>query len=74
MSVVSGTGWTLYASSDPSSRGLVAYPTFAIGRLVNSSVLTMTSAPRGTSAMFAFSAAGFIATSTLGASPGVRMS
>ncbi len=34
----------------------------------------MISAPRGMSSMFAFSAAGFIATSTLGASPGVRMS
>src|SRR5882757_1487138 len=34
----------------------------------------MISAPRGTSAMFAFRAAGFMATRTLGASPGVRMS
>ncbi|CAM5478443.1 hypothetical protein STENM327S_01535 [Streptomyces tendae] len=34
----------------------------------------MISAPRGRSPTFAFSAAGFIATSTLGASPGVRMS
>ncbi len=34
----------------------------------------MISAPRGTSPMFAFSAAGFIATRTFGASPGVRMS
>lgn len=45
-----------------------------MARFANSSVLTMTSPPRGTSAMFAFSAAGFIATSTFGASPGVRMS
>ena len=42
--------------------------------MVNSSVLTMMSAPRGRSSMLAFSAAGFIATSTSGASPGVRMS
>lgn len=52
----------------------MSYPTFCMARLVNSSVLTMISAPRGTSAMFAFSAAGFIATRTFGASPGVRMS
>jgi len=42
--------------------------------LVNSSVLTISSAPGGRSFRFAFSAAGFIATSTSGASPGVRMS
>jgi hypothetical protein len=45
-----------------------------MARLVNSSVLTMISAPRGRSPTFAFKAAGFIATSTFGASPGVRMS
>jgi hypothetical protein len=43
-------------------------------RVVNSSVLTMIVAPRGRSARLALSAAGFIATSTSGASPGVRMS
>jgi hypothetical protein len=41
---------------------------------VNSSVLTMISAPRGRSGRFAFNAAGFMATSTFGESPGVRMS
>ncbi len=72
--VVSGTGWTLKPSSEPSSSGDWAYPTFCMARLVNSSVLTMISAPRGTSARLALSAAGFIATRTFGASPGVRMS
>ena len=38
---------------------------------MNSSVSTMTVPPRGRSGRFAFSAAGFIATSTVGASPGV---
>ena len=41
---------------------------------MNSSVFTMMSAPRGRSPMLAFRAAGFIATSTSGASPGVMMS
>ena len=41
---------------------------------MNSSVLAMMSAPRGRSSRLALSAAGFIATSTSGASPGVRMS
>ena len=41
---------------------------------MNSSVLTMIVAPRGTSPRLAISAAGFIATSTSGASPGVSTS
>ena len=41
---------------------------------MNSSVLAMMSAPRGTSFRLALSAAGFMATSTSGLSPGVRMS
>ena len=41
---------------------------------MNASSLTMIVAPRSSSGRFALSAAGFIATSTLGASPGVRMS
>jgi hypothetical protein len=65
---------TLYASSDPSSSGFVAYPTFARARLVKSWVSTMIVPPRGTSARLAFSAAGFIATRTSGRSPGVMMS
>jgi hypothetical protein len=61
-------------SREPSSRGDAAYPTLARLRLENSSVSTMMLAPRGTSARLAFRAAGFIATSTSGASPGVRTS
>jgi hypothetical protein len=71
---VSATGCSAYASSEPSSSGFASYPTLARLRRVNSSVFTMMSAPRGRSSRFALSAAGFIATSTFGASPGVRMS
>ena len=46
----------------------------ASARAVKSWVSMMSVAPFGTSARFAFSAAGFIATSTSGRSPGVRMS
>ena len=41
---------------------------------MNASRLTISVPPFGRSRMFVFSAAGFIATSTFGASPGVRMS
>ena len=41
---------------------------------MNASSLAMIVAPRSSVARFAFSAAGFIATSTFGVSPGVRMS
>ena len=41
---------------------------------MNASALTISVPPFGRSLMFVFSAAGFIATSTFGASPGVRMS
>ena len=41
---------------------------------MNASSLTISVAPRSNSARFAFNAAGFIATSTFGLSPGVRMS
>ncbi|CAO5175846.1 hypothetical protein FAIPA1_30097 [Frankia sp. AiPs1] len=71
---VSGTRWTTYSSSVPSVSGSVAYPAFFRFPLVNASVLTMRFAPEGRSFRFAFSAAGFIATRTSGASPGVRMS
>src|SRR5664280_2819784 len=71
---VSGIGCTRNSSSEPSSSGLAAYPTLARLRLVNSSVLTMMSAPLGSSRRLALSAAGFIATSTSGASPGVMIS
>ncbi len=61
-------------SSESSSSGFESYPTFVRFRLVNSSVLTMRMPPSGRSTTFALSAAGFIATSTSGRSPGVRMS
>ena len=41
---------------------------------MNASLLTISVPPFGRSLMFVFSAAGFIATSTFGWSPGVRMS
>ena len=41
---------------------------------MNASVSTISVAPFGRSRRFVFSAAGFIATSTSGRSPGVRMS
>ena len=41
---------------------------------MNASASTISVPPFGRSAMFVFRAAGFIATSTFGASPGVRMS
>ena len=70
VSEVSLTGCTWYSARLPSSTGLTAYPTLARFRLVNSSVSTMIVPPRGRSCRFAFRAAGFIATSTVGASPG----
>ena len=63
---VKAIGWSRYASKDSSSNGLSWYPTFSTFRLVNSSVFTMRSEPRGRSAMLALSAAGFMATSTFG--------
>ena len=72
--LVRGRAWTFHDSRVSSSSGLVAQPTFLRLRVVNSSVLTMIVAPRGTSARLALRAAGFIATSTSGASPGVRTS
>ena len=71
---VSATACTLNSSSEPSSMGFDVKPTFSRLRLVNSSVFRIRSAPRGRSLMFAFRAAGFIATRTFGASPGVVMS
>src|SRR5664280_2733097 len=67
------TACTWYSDRLPSSIGLAAYPTLVRLRLVNSSVSTMTMPPRGRSPMLAFRAAGFIATSTVGASPGVTI-
>src|SRR3954463_10904260 len=72
--VVSGTLTSRQPSSEPSSWGLVAYPTFARLRGENSSESRISSPPPGRSDRLALSAAGFIATSTSGASPGVMMS
>jgi len=71
---VRATGCTRYASSEPSSSGLASYPTFVRLRSSNASELTRIVEPGGSSARLALRAAGFIATSTLGASPGVTMS
>ncbi len=74
VSEVSGTECTWNSPSDSSSSGFVAYPAFCRLRSLNASELTISVPPFGRSLMFVFSAAGFIATSTFGASPGVRMS
>ena len=74
VSDVIGIRWTRYPLSDPSSNGFDEYPAFSKLRLLNASSLTISVAPRSSSARFALSAAGFIATSTFGLSPGVRMS
>src|SRR5438105_8828972 len=74
VSDVNGTECSWYSASDPSSSGFVSYAAFCRLRSLNASELTISVPPLGRSLMFVFSAAGFIATSTLGASPGVRMS
>ena len=61
-------------ASPSRSSGLASYPALARLRVVKSAVSTMIAAPLGRSPTLAFSAAGFIATSTSGASPAVRMS
>ena len=71
---VRSTGWRAYSSREPSSSGFAAYPALVRLRVVKSAESTMTVAPLGRSPRLARSAAGFIATSTSGASPGVRMS
>src|SRR5581483_7731379 len=72
--VVSGIACTWKSASEPSSSGFVAYPALSRLRSVNASELTINVPPFGRSFTFVFSAAGFIATSTFGRSPGVRMS
>ena len=76
---VRSTGWTWKSPSgswaSPSrSSGLTSYPALSRLRLEKSWVSTMIAAPFGRSPTLAFSAAGFIATSTSGRSPAVRMS
>ena len=58
----------------PSSSGLLSYLAFSRLRLVNSPVSIITRPPVLSAAKFTFSAAGFIATSTSGASPAVSIS
>jgi hypothetical protein len=71
---VSSKACTAYSSSASVSSGSSAYPAFFRFRLVKSWLSTMIVAPFFRSPRFALSAAGFIATSTSGESPGVRMS
>ena len=71
---VSATSCTWKPSSVPSASGLVSYPAFWRLRSPKASVLTISTPPFGRSLRFVFSAAGFIATSTFGWSPGVKMS
>ncbi len=70
----SATSCTWKSASEPSSSGFAGYPAFCRLRSLNASVLTMTVPPFARSPRLTFSAAGFIATSTFGWSPGVRMS
>src|SRR5262245_57821215 len=71
---VSCTAWTCKSPREPSSSGFASYPAFFRLRSVNASVSTISVPPLGRSPRFVFNAAGFIATSTSGRSPGVRMS
>ena len=74
VSEVMGTSYTVKALRLPSVTGLAAYPALARARSSKASTLTMRTPPAGRSCTFVFRAAGFMATKTLGASPGVRMS
>src|SRR6476469_5909162 len=72
--LVIGTCTTWYDARDPLSSGLASYPTLVRFRSSNASEFTRIVEPGGSSFWLALAAAGFIATSTLGASPGVTMS
>src|SRR3954447_19784178 len=71
---VSGTLTSCHLSSEPSSSGLLAYPTLVRFRSENSSESMISRLPPGRSPRLAFRAAGFMTTRTSGASPGVMMS
>ena len=71
---VSSKACTSYSASESFSSGFSAYAALFRLRVVKSWESTMIVAPFLMSARFALSAAGFIATSTSGESPGVRMS
>ncbi len=74
VSEVIGTSNTRNSESVPSCRGLEVKPAFARLRSSKESTLIRSDPPGVTSPRFALRAAGFMATSTWGASPGVRMS
>src|SRR3954471_22906173 len=71
---VRSSAWTAYSERVSSSSGFSVYPAFDRLRAVKSWLSTTIVAPFGRSPRLARKAAGFIATSTSGASPGVRMS
>ena len=68
------TVWTLYLSRLPSSSGFDWYPAFLRFASTNAPELMMSVPASIRSLMFVLSPAGFIATSTSGASPGVWIS
>jgi hypothetical protein len=74
VSDVSGTAKSRYAESESSSSGLLSYSAFCRLRASNASVSQMRIAFFGSSRRLTLSAAGFIATSTSGWSPGVQIS
>ncbi len=69
-----GTSKTVYCLSEPSLSGFDAYAALFRFCCVKASLLTMSAPPAGSSPTLVFRAAGFIATRTSGASPGVWMS
>ena len=74
VSEVIGTLITRYPLSEPSSSGLLVKSAFSRFRSSKVSTLRMSVPPWTSRPRSAFNAAGFIATSTPGASPGVVMS
>ena len=68
------TAWTLYLSSEPSSSGFDAYAAFLRLASMNAPLLTISVPCSTRSLRFVLRPAGFIATSTSGASPGVWIS
>src|SRR6187549_1700122 len=64
---------TSHLASEPSSSGLASYLAFSRLRLVNSPVSAMMRPPGLSASRLVLSAAGFIATSTSGASPAVSI-
>ena len=72
--VLMGISNTFQELSDPSLSGSVAYPALVRFAVEKASLLTMSAPPGGRSATLVRNAAGFMATSTSGASPGVWIS